>query len=1238
MNPPDADAVTQAVVNEYPFPLAFAFKEAVLEAPDDQGRVRGIIHTFTLGIQYAALICASEYAQADYRDATLTWSLQSMKRPLISHLSNFVSAAVVSFKKHGVTPLVTELESFSAQMRQTKVEVPMMVDNVPREVTQQLGKALMELRNTIAHKDFHPNWPQLAERYLPHLIEFLRAMKWCADYPLLREVGGGQMVRLRGVAPQFTSAPIPEAAREELARAQREQEYLGLLLASGDASRFLNLYPLILMEACEECQTEPLHGMTEEVFLFNGDEGRYLAYLGVRHARYTEHHQDAVEDLYQSKKIHPPVSKANQIEPPELSQRARWQTQVLLDAYIAEKRYLPQVYHRRPEIDADISAFMREANPRVGFCLLGEAGIGKTSLLCRKVEEWSGRLGGDEDGEATAGDAVLFYQGKGLFAQGDLETRIMHDLYLEGSFQELLTRLRGKRRRLVVVVDAVNEDKNAANNLQALCQFIIRYANTSALSNANVPLKVIFSFRSAYYGKTLRELGYAGDGDEQRDLFLPHAFFTQEVEQQGQKRQTYRFTLDRMRVLEAEVVYEGYRSFVGVVDEETKQVRRFRPLTSFSSLSPSTRQLLAHPWYLRMTLEAYDGRQVPATLWVGDLLKEFCRARIYGVTEGQQRLFEDRANFIDELVHLMRQQQTDSVERGDPLLSQDLTAALRERQVALSPYLQLVDEGVLREREVAENIGDRTYRRYFIEFTFERLFEHLLSQDFLREVGGWEKLSGEHLAVLLTEGKNFKHLTGAAEFLLTEATQQGKFALLVETLNSAEKWTASPVFVRMMMLLIEMKHQNLEPLVEFIIEHGEAEKSFSLFTNTSASLWSKYLYAQMLLFTGAAERVGRDLVAKGYKDHIETMAAGNMNKGVALRRLGQVPEAIVCFNETIKLLSENSDESTPNLLHYLALATVNKGLALGDQGYFDESLSWFDYAIDIFRLLTDHDGQSDLSRNLAAALKNKGDGLVRTGQHSEAIVYFNEAITILEQLVNSDDRTELLTVLANAVGGSGLVLKRLGRYNEAVVNHDGAIAIYKRLIEEDGRNELAKDIAGELMNKGNLYREMKQPLESLKCYEDASSFLDRLVDEEKLTPEIFILMSRVMMNRGVTLLMLGLLEEALTVISGSIEIQEKLVEAGMTHLTPRLLQGLGIRLDLYRKSGNWKGVAVDVTSVLNYVLPFMRMKSPPEFVKQEFKNILNNQLRDLSDEERIHLYEELGEFAGVVRKMIEAVQ
>jgi tetratricopeptide (TPR) repeat protein len=1272
------DSNMQSLQSDYPFPIAFVFSEAVINAPDYERCLRGIIQTFTTGIHYTAMIYASEYARANYQDERVSWSLERLKRPLISDFFHFITTADASLREHGISPLVTEGKAFGEEMEQTRVVVPKMVDDSPREQMFLLSKALMEMRNILGHKLYQANWALLVEQYLPHLLLFLRALEWSRRYPLLRVVGDGQMTRLMGATISDTSEPIPEAVREELARSQAAKEFSVLLLADATLTRFLNLYPLVILAPCEECQAEQSSGLTKEVFLFNGDEGKNLTYLGVRHSRNTEIVRDAIDALYESKKIQPPVIRVNQITPPELSRRASRHSKQLLKINISARRYLSQVYYRRPEIEAALHGFMR--GNRAGFCLLGEAGIGKTSLLCRKVEEWSGSGAKMDDAEdaAATGDIVLFYAGKGLFASGFLEERIMNDLNLEGSFQELLNRLRPVGRRLIIIVDGINEDAEPHDTLRAVCQFITRHAraaNTKAQTHTT--LKFIFSFRTTFYHKTLRALGYADDGDEMRDLLPPDVFFTHEVEQQGQKKQTYRFVLDRMSVEEAEVVYEAYRAFEGVLDKTTRKARRFSPSASYGSLSLPTRYLITHPWYLRMVMEAFDGRPVPSSLWVGELLQEFCQTKIYGKTKQQPELFSDRTTFVDGLVHLMRDKHTDVIERDDPLLSPQMQSAIKEHQTPLSPYLQLLDEGVLMEMSESKTIGSVTRTRYLIRFAFDPLFEYLLSQDILLIADGWENLTSAHLASLLTEGKDFAHLSGAVELLLIEAAQKGQFGLLTETLNETELPIPFDVFTPVLKTLEGVKHRHFELLLDFMVEHGEPERALVMLWVASGEFGNQKL-RPMLACAERAEIIGRRLIALG-DDGIRSLLAmilinksvalaglGRLHKAVdsldevieiyqalfkeqgrigvaialamalqnkagALRHLGSLDEALKCCREAITIFSELKN---PELFHkkQLGITLNTAGLVLDELGTSSQAITVFDAALNIYVELITKQRQTGLEHHFAQTLMNKGLAQRQLGHLNEALNCANHAINIYRELITEQGRTELSNDLALALINKCAALLKLNRIEESIKSYDEAINIYRALIKEHGQTELDNRLAMTLSGKSEGLRKLRRLDEALKCGKEANEIYRGLVNQGRT--ELANVLAMSLINTGLILEDAGHLSEAILSYNEAIDLWSQLVERGMPHLTSNLLKGLRIRLYVWINLKRWDMIAADVQSFLHYSKPFQQTPSPPAPMVQEWSYFLER-LRQLTLDERAQLYAVLDKFAETVFMLIE---
>ena len=94
-----------------------------------------------------------------------------------------------------------------------------------------------------------------------------------------------------------------------------------------------------------------------------------------------------------------------------------------------------------------------------------------------------------------------------------------------------------------------------------------------------------------------------------------------------------------------------------------------------------------------------------------------------------------------------------------------------------------------------------------------------------------------------------------------------------------------------------------------------------------------------------------------------------INKGVALGNLGKYEEAIAEYDKALELKPDHAD------------ALINKGVALGRLGQYQEAIQWIDKALEI-------------KPNNAAALNNKGVALERLGRLGEAVVCFYETLNI----------------------------------------------------------------------------------------------------------------------------------------------------------------------------------------------------------------------------------------------------
>src|SRR4051794_6354051 len=104
--------LSNRVLATYPFPIAFTYRDSVVEAPNEAGLVGGIIHTFTVVIQYVALIAASEYDSAGFVDDATSAALHRLKYPLLSSLTGLTEAVGAVFRSRGHVPMVREFGAF----------------------------------------------------------------------------------------------------------------------------------------------------------------------------------------------------------------------------------------------------------------------------------------------------------------------------------------------------------------------------------------------------------------------------------------------------------------------------------------------------------------------------------------------------------------------------------------------------------------------------------------------------------------------------------------------------------------------------------------------------------------------------------------------------------------------------------------------------------------------------------------------------------------------------------------------------------------------------------------------------------------------------------------------------------------------------------------------------------------------------------------------------------------------
>jgi tetratricopeptide (TPR) repeat protein/transcriptional regulator with XRE-family HTH domain len=126
------------------------------------------------------------------------------------------------------------------------------------------------------------------------------------------------------------------------------------------------------------------------------------------------------------------------------------------------------------------------------------------------------------------------------------------------------------------------------------------------------------------------------------------------------------------------------------------------------------------------------------------------------------------------------------------------------------------------------------------------------------------------------------------------------------------------------------------------------------------------------------------------------------------------------------------------------------GAAVGDQGRYEESLSYLDQALEIRRRIGDHVFE-------AYTLNNIGQALWQLGRHDEGLARYREAVTAFRRNANTHG-------LASGLNNLGSALSLLGSYDEAMQCLTESLSIQREAGNRYGEG-MVLDSLGELQQR-----------------------------------------------------------------------------------------------------------------------------------------------------------------------------
>jgi tetratricopeptide (TPR) repeat protein len=335
-------------------------------------------------------------------------------------------------------------------------------------------------------------------------------------------------------------------------------------------------------------------------------------------------------------------------------------------------------------------------------------------------------------------------------------------------------------------------------------------------------------------------------------------------------------------------------------------------------------------------------------------------------------------------------------------------------------------------------------------------------------------------------------------------------------------------------------YRCVEKLCEYLIYNKGRTELFSdlaaTYLNKGVSLRSLSKLKEAVVEYDKAIGILKDLVENGRTELSNDLAGTYLNKGVSLRNLGKLREAIVEYDKAIEMLKGLVKNGHTGFINNLAKNYLNKGVLLDKLGKLDEAIAEYEKVIEIWENLI-RTGRTELSSDLASAYLNKGLSLFHLNKLDEAIITNDKAMQIWENLVNKGC-LELTNNLAITYLNKGVSLNSLNKTNEAIDANDKAIKIFKDLVD-NGRFELVDELAMAYTNKGVSLWNLGKLNEAVIEYDKAIKIRERLVEQGRV--ELANALAMTYTNKGVSLWNLDKINEAIIEYDKAIEIRDRLV-------------------------------------------------------------------------------------------------
>ncbi len=1016
------------VISSYPYLIAKPFS-ALLKETDARMKCKLMVDTFTAILKYLALQLASEYIRAkDLKDIQIHQTLtKDLSRPLISAWNLLIARCLPVMKDNKIELFSPEIK-VAYEKLESKCKDPFLVAQSYSDEygeiktkTKKLGKiqALINYRNGLAH-GFNQS-PKRAQKefdeYYPLLCDIIQEVRFVSRYTLWNVESnkqGGIGIRLMGSSPSMKKV--------DFEREGVNPAISPLFLINDATSEILPLYAFFdIGETIENGLPE----IGKDVFIFEGNTKNTVIYLSSsgEHLEKSSRFQHWKELLAQ-KQMDIEWADTKNLTLDTLHAIGKHISASGIQALIASAKYLREATIPRQDLNELLDSFsFGDLN---GFVLGGESGIGKSTLLAQKSEEWQ-----------VEGHMVTFYRGSAL-NRSDIANKFLRDCALKVNyFEDFLSVIHPvilqADKKCYLIIDALNEYAGDLNEL-------IKSVENMVAQASNYPwFKIIVSVRDSAYNRVTARFGE----------LIPNNYFTVEEEKGGEKVRTNIIRLQPVGKDFVEQLYNAYRNYKwkDIADSEDEGYYIFRPLTEFNELDieGSTVNLIRSPLMARLVMQSFHRAKLPQQLTNDDAMRLYHDNIVLEKSDNSPG-FPERKKLLTLLVKELDKQNSERIERDILIQHNTLRPYLINNQRD-SAYIQLLDLGVLMEEWEADDC--------YVRFAFDKFLEFLLAELH------WPQINdNKDLIYIFQRAQKYKILQGAIEIIIERHCLDGWIDLIVNMIDNIDtqdellKNLVKEIFLRVM---VQISKQNTEVFSDILkkLKEVPSHSDLEILLELIEIFYSSRDITNFLNVLETAKKEGNLL---NDRDRIPIIMSFEAKYAADE---GNLDEAFEKLNE-ILILSKNE-----NNFRIASDIQSQMGIILLRKGQFELAENTFNECLNLKRKINDSIGEG---RNLNSL------GLIKLHQYDleTATHNFQLALKIFE--TNNSIKDYIST------------LNFLGRVQFEKSNDSEAKKLFQTALDLGNKNLFVETVFGSLHRAFSLMSsdEREKSLQILQKYSTKS--------------------------------------------------------------------------------------------------------------------------------------------------------